>query len=74
MISQYISVPLFLASFALGLFCIYVIGPEVKTIYRYPSPETYRRMQFRDAAGQCFSMQFEETACPLMPKTVPVQG
>jgi hypothetical protein len=73
MISQYISLPLFLASFAFGLFCIYVVGPEIKTVYRYPTPETYRQMQFRDAAGQCFEMRLEETPCTLMPKTVPAQ-
>jgi hypothetical protein len=75
-ISRYISLPVFLVSFAVGLFCIYVIGPETKTIYKYPSPENYATFQFKDSANQCFQFQPKETTCPMNPlsiKTVPVQ-
>ena len=76
MLSHYISLPVFLTSFAIGLFFVYVIGPESKTIYIYPSPENYRKTQYKDNAGQCFQFKPVETQCPINPlsiKSVPIQ-
>jgi hypothetical protein len=76
MISNYISLPIFLISFAIGLFCIYVVGPELKTVYIYPSPENYANIQYQDKASQCFEFKPVETKCPINPysvKSIPVQ-
>lgn len=76
MLSNYISLPVFLISFAVGLFFVYVIGPESKTIYIYPSPENYMKTQYKDNSGQCFQFKPVETQCPINPlsiKSVPVQ-
>ena len=76
MLTNYISLPVFLISFAVGLFFVYVIGPESKTIYIYPSPENYMKTQYKDNAGQCFQFKPVETQCPINPlsiKSVPIQ-
>jgi hypothetical protein len=76
MISNYISLPTFLISFAIGLFCVYIIGPESKTIYIYPSPQNYMKTQYKDSSNQCFQFKPVETNCPINPlsvKTVPIQ-
>ena len=76
MISKYINIPLFIISFALGLFFVYVLGPEIKTIYMYPSPSNYTKIQYKDASDQCFNFTPTETKCPINPfdiHTVPVQ-
>jgi len=76
MLSNYISLPIFLVSFAIGLFCVYVIGPEIKTIYVYPSPNNYLKNQYKDMSNQCFHFKPTETTCPINPlsiKTVPIQ-
>lgn len=64
MIFNYISLPVFLLSFAVGLFFIYVLGPEMKTIYIYPTPETVEKVLFKDKAENCFYFQEEEVKCP----------
>jgi hypothetical protein len=76
MLLQYISLPVFFASFILGLIFIYTIGPDVKTIYVYPTPTNYSKIQYKDKTDQCFQFKPNETHCPINPlaiKTVPVQ-
>lgn len=64
MLLDYISIPIFVISFAIGLFFIYIIGPELKTIYIYPSPENTNKVLFKDKADNCFYFEEEIVDCP----------
>ena len=64
MIFNYISLPIFLVSFAIGVFFIYILGPEMKTIYIYPSPENVDKVLFKDKADNSFYLKQEEVKCP----------
>jgi hypothetical protein len=64
MILNYISLPIFLVSFAVGLFFIYILGPEMKNVYIYPSPETVNKVLFKDKADNCFYFEEEFVECP----------
>ena len=64
MILNYISLPIFLVSFAIGLFFIYILGPEMKNVYIYPSPETVNKVLFKDNADNCFYFEEEFIECP----------
>ena len=76
MLLNYISLPIFMVSLAIGLFFVYVLGPETKTVFIYPTPENVENILFKDQADQCFSLKQEEVDCPsddsLLAK-VPVQ-
>jgi len=64
MLFHYISLPIFLVSFAVGMFFIYILGPETKRIFIYPSPENVNRILFKDVAENCFSFKPVEVECP----------
>ena len=64
MLLNYISLPIFLMSFLIGLIFIYILGPEMKTIYIYPSPETVDKVLFKDKANNCFYFEQESVECP----------
>jgi len=64
MILNYISMPIFLLSFAIGLFLVYMLGPEMKKIYIYPSPENVDKILFKDKADNCFYFEEERVQCP----------
>ena len=64
MILNYISLPIFFISFAIGLFFVYLMGPETKTIYIYPTPENVDKVLFKDKADNCFLFEQEVVECP----------
>lgn len=64
MFLNYISLPIFLISFAIGLFFIYILGPKMKTIYIYPTPENVDKILFKDKADNCFYFDEKIVECP----------
>jgi len=76
MLLNYISIPVFFISFAVGLFFVYILGPQMKTIYVYPTPENVDKILFKDKANNCFYFEEEIVKCPSdksLISTIPVQ-
>ena len=77
MLFNYISLRVFLVSFAVGLFFVYILGPDNKTIYIYPSQETIGKVLFKDKADNCFYFEEKEVQCPKdesQISTIPIQS
>lgn len=77
MLFNYISIPVFLISFCVGLFFVYILGAESKTVYIYPSPETVNKVLFKDKAENCFYFEEEVVECPKdvsLISTIPIQS
>ena len=64
MFFKYISLPIFLASFVIGLLCVYFLGPEQKKIFIYPTPENVDKVLFKDKANNCFYFDPKTIECP----------
>jgi len=72
---QYISIKVFIISFLIGLFFVYMMGTENKKIIVYPTPQNISKIQYKDAAENCFSFASKEVPCPEdgLFSTIPVQ-
>jgi hypothetical protein len=73
---KYISLPIFLVSLTIGLFFVYILGPDMKTIYVYPTPENAGKIQYKDNANNCFLFASTQVKCPTDGteiKTLPIQ-
>lgn len=62
---KFISIPIFLVSFAFGIFAVYIYEPENKKIMVYPSPDNVDYIQYKDKANNCFRFQEKKmNKCP----------
>lgn len=71
-INKYISLKIFAASFLVGLIFIFIIGPQNKSVYVYPSPQTVNKAIFQDKANQCFLYKEEVVDCPKNKKNISI--
>ncbi len=77
MFTKYISLPVFIVSFAIGIFFVYIFGSDMKTIYVYPTPDNVGKILLKDHADNCFSMNSIEMKCPSdesLIREIPIQS
>ena len=61
---KYINFTVFLVSLAFGLFAVYILAPDTRKIYVYPTPENVDILQYKDKTDSCFSFVQKEVGCP----------
>lgn len=76
-LSKFVNVPVFIASFAVGMFFVYIYMPDTRKIIVYPTHENAHLLQYRDKTGTCFEVKEQEVDCPKdysKISTVPIQS
>ena len=69
-----IHIVLFLISFVVGCFFIYISPVEHKTVFVYPTPKNIKKIQYKDNANQCFNFSAKLVNCKdYKVKEIPVQ-
>lgn len=73
---KYISLPLFIFSFLIGMVYLYMSSPPTRNILIYPTVDNNSKFQYIDKAENCFTFEAKENKCPFNPgtlKTIPIQ-
>lgn len=73
---KYISIPIFIISFIIGMVYIYMSNPPTRSILIYPTVDNNNKFQYKDKADNCFNFAAKEEKCPFNPgtlKTIPIQ-
>ena len=66
-------VALFIAAFVVGYGLLYLSPVEYKTVFLYPTPKNYNKIQYKDRAGTCFHLKANKVACDATAKEIPAQ-
>ena len=69
---NYIDFNYFLVSLTIGLFFVYVIGPEQPVILVYPTPENQDKYQYVDKADNCYTFKAKETECSMFSEQIDI--
>jgi hypothetical protein len=73
---KYISLPVFIISFLLGMVYIYISAPPTRKILIYPTVDNQSNFQYKDKAENCFTFVAKEETCPYNTgslKKIPIQ-
>tara|TARA_B100000902_G_C27297183_1_gene910665 strand:- start:684 stop:941 length:258 start_codon:yes stop_codon:yes gene_type:complete len=75
MFFNYIDFNYFIISLTIGLFFVYIIGPEQPVILVYPTPDNQEKYQYVDKADNCYTFKAKETDCSLFSEQmdIPIQ-
>ena len=66
-------VALFIAAFVVGYGLLYLSPIEYKTVFLYPTPNNYEKIQYKDRAGTCFHLKAKQVSCDASAKEIPAQ-
>lgn len=61
---KFISLPVFLISFTIGVLVVYSTSAPGREIMVYPTPENVNQLLYKDSAEQCYQFTSNEVPCP----------
>ena len=70
---KYLNLGFFLTSLAIGLFLNYIISPEQKIIYVYPTPNNSNKVLYKDQVDNCYKSVPKVVKCSNDVKSIPAQ-
>tara|TARA_Y100000591_G_C21575188_1_gene565439 strand:+ start:79 stop:345 length:267 start_codon:yes stop_codon:yes gene_type:complete len=63
MFDKYIKLNVFLISFSIGIFYVYMVQPQKEVVYRFPNPDNVSKLVYKDNNDTCYKYKVEERNC-----------
>jgi hypothetical protein len=62
--ANYINIPAFFITLAIGLFFTYIFSTPKKIIIKWPTPENAGKVVYKDYSDSCYKYKANEVKCP----------
>jgi hypothetical protein len=70
-LSSFLNVRIFIISFAIGIFAVYLnSNAEKRKIMVFPTPDNIDEILYKDQAGTCFKFKQTQVNCPINQKDI----
>ena len=70
MLSKFINSYVFIISFVISIFIVYLMHPEPTIIYKHPNPENTGKFTYQDDNKTCYKYESTEVKCPSDPNLI----
>ena len=70
MLDKFINPYVFIVSFAISIFIVYIIHPEPIVIYKHPNPENAGKYTYKNDDDNCYKYEANEVKCPSDPNLI----
>lgn len=70
-LGNFINIPVFIISFGIGIFAVYVSSnSDKRKIMVYPTPDNIEQIQYKDDSDTCFQFKQTQVNCPKDPQDI----
>jgi len=71
MLDNFINPMVFIISFIISIFIVYIVHPEPTIIYKHPNPENAGKYTYKnDNNDSCYKYEANEVKCPSDPNLI----
>ena len=70
MLDKFINPPVFIISFIIAIFVVYILHPEPIKVYKFPTPENTGKYTYQDDNENCYKYEATEVKCPSDPDLI----
>jgi len=70
MLDKFINPTVFIISFIIAIFIVYMLHPEPIKVYKFPNPENTGKYTYQDDNQNCYKYEATEVKCPSDPDLI----
>ena len=70
MLDKFINPTVFIVSFIIAIFIVYMLHPEPIKVYKFPNPENTGKYTYQDDNQSCYKYEATEVKCPSDPDLI----
>ena len=70
MLDKFINPTVFIISFIIAIFIVYLLHPEPIKVFKFPTPENTDKYTYQDDTNNCYKYEASEVKCPIDPDLI----